>query len=369
MLARACSAFMGALSIVLFFLVTRKLFPSRLIAWVSVVLIATRGDVLVNFRRAMQEGPKFLFIMLTLFIASYILLDLLNNKPRRLLYAGLGISSGLTLAAKQDTAPMLVAIYFTLGLIPLLKKVNMQAFLINILYLGASTCLAYASFLAFMPAFWGWWESVFAITGIAILLYQIPVWGKSWSAKALAIVGFVLMIGMTMIWPSQWKRVFMPIFSLIEVREYTTAGQVEYLAGNDLFYLDTIGNKVGFLVKNILISQVMYMEISTFDIPPMREQIIAYEHSIFRGRVNSPILDGVVAVLFVMGIWELSKNFNPNSLFLFFLLGITAAIICIAVQLPWQRYYLILQIPYVIIAGVGAGQIWKWGTKFIHGGA
>src|SRR3990172_2834311 len=69
-LARICSALMGALGMVLFFWTARQLFSSRLVAWSATLILATHGDVLVNIRRAMQEGPKFLFLILTLYIAS-----------------------------------------------------------------------------------------------------------------------------------------------------------------------------------------------------------------------------------------------------------------------------------------------------------
>ena len=74
-LARTCSALMGALSIVLLFMTVRKLLPYRLAAWTPVVVLATQGGVLVNFCRAMQEGSKFLFLILTLYIASRMLKD------------------------------------------------------------------------------------------------------------------------------------------------------------------------------------------------------------------------------------------------------------------------------------------------------
>jgi hypothetical protein len=97
-LARTCSALMGALGIALFFLAARRLLPSRLAAWSATLALATQGDVLVNIRRAMQEGPKFLFLILTIYAASHVLKDFQNINTRRYLYVLMGAASGLALA-------------------------------------------------------------------------------------------------------------------------------------------------------------------------------------------------------------------------------------------------------------------------------
>jgi len=223
-LARTCSALMGALSIVLFFITAHQLFPSRLSAWLATLVLATHGDILVNFRRAMQEGPKFFFLILTLYIASHVLKDFQGMKTRRYLYVLLGVASGLTLAAKQDTAPMLIAVYLALALIPIWKKETVRIILINVLYLGAATSLAFACFLTFMPVFWGWWESVFVLIGFVTILFQLPVWTIDRAAKPLAVVGCMLIVGMAITSPTLWRKFPTPIISMIETRKVIIGG-------------------------------------------------------------------------------------------------------------------------------------------------
>ena len=365
-LARTCSALMGALSLVLFFFTARQLFSSRLVAWPATLAFTTHGDILVNVRRAIQEGPKFLFLILTLYIASHILKDFQSIKTRRYLYVLLGMASGLTLAAKQDTVPMLVAIYLALALIPLWKKGTVRTILINHLFLGAATGLAYAFFLAFMPVFWGWWESVFVLTGFVAILFQLPVWKINRTAKPLALAGCVLIIGMTIVSPAQWSRFLTPVASMIETRESILGDQLEFYVGKSFLDLNTAKNRMTFLLETTLTSRVMYTEAPIFDIPPFHEQITAYEDSLISGRTGSLLADGFVAVLVVFGAWSLLRQFNAESLLIFSLLITSGILLFAMVPLPWQRYFLIMQIPYSLIAGAGTNQIWIWGKKFIE---
>jgi hypothetical protein len=121
-----------------------------------------------------------------------------------------------------------------------------------------------------------------------------------------------------------------------------------------------------FLFGTILTSKVMYMEVPSFDIPPVHEQIAYYENLPVSGRTGSLVADGFVAVLVVVGGWSLLKQFNAESLLIYSLLITTGVLLFAMVPLPWQRYYLIMQIPLSLIAGAGANQIWGW-TKFFNG--
>jgi 4-amino-4-deoxy-L-arabinose transferase-like glycosyltransferase len=365
-LARTCSALMGALSIVLFFITARQLLSSRLAAWTATLVLATHGDILVNFRRAMQEGPKFFFLILTLYIASLVLKDFQSMNTRRYLYVLLGIASGLILATKQDTAPMLIAVYLALALIPIWKKETVRTILINFLYLGAATILAFACFLAFMPVFWAWWKSVVVLTGFATILFQLPVWKTDRAAKPLALAGCVFIIWMTISSPMLWRRFPAPVIIMIETRESIIGGQVKNYKDNNPFYFNTAKDRMKFLLETTLTSKAMYMEAPSFDIPPVHEQITAYEDSFLSGRTGSLLADGFIAVLVVIGGWALLRQFNAESLFVYSLLITTGILLFAMVPLPWQRYFLIMQIPYALIAGAGVNQLWNWGKFNEH---
>jgi 4-amino-4-deoxy-L-arabinose transferase-like glycosyltransferase len=361
-LARICSALMGALGILLFFITTRKLFSSRLAAWAATLVLATNGYILVNFRRAMQEGPKFLSLILTLYIATCILKSSHTMKIHKHFYMLLGIASGLTLATKQDTAPMLVGIYIALILIPIWEKRAVQAILTNTHYLGIATILAYSCFLAFMPVFWSWWETVLVLIGIAAILFQLPAWKTNRSAKPLVLAGCLLIIGMTFLSPILWSKFQIPVTSMVETRQKFLKEQVGAFGNNNF---NTAKDKIIFLGETVLSSKVMYMESSSFDVPPIHDQINAYEASPLSGRTGSILTDCFILVLVIIGAWSQLRQFGPESILICSLLIVSGALLYITVPLPWQRYFLIMQIPYALIAGAGAKPIWLWGKETV----
>ncbi len=363
-LARFCSAIMGSLGVVLFFFLVRNISGFRLAAWIATIALATQGGFLVNIRRAMQEGPKFLFLIMTTYVASVLFKRLMQKDIHWPLYFLLGATSGLTLAAKQDTSPMLVAIYLAIFLTPFWIKETSDAILVNSLYLGASVFLAYAFFLVFMPVFWGWWESALVFIGIALILFQIPLLKNDWKAKAIALAGTGLIISMMFVSPSLWMKLHTPLVSMLRLREELVRVQLAYSADQNLFDADSLNNRFPFLLKNTLSSQVMYMESPSFDVPPFYELINAYEASILSGRTGSFLWDGIVFFMVLVGGWALLKTLSAEGLFSFSLLLVTGTMLFFIIPLSWQRYFLILQMPYLLLAGIGAAQIGHWGMRF-----
>jgi hypothetical protein len=128
--------------------------------------------------------------------------------------------------------------------------------------------------------------------------------------------------------------------------------------------LVTPGDKLAFLLGTTFTSRVMYMEAISFDVPPFHEQIASYENSFTSGRIGSPWMDGFIIFLAILGGWALQRQFNAESLLIYSLLIITGILLFVTVPLPWQRYFLIMQIPYSLIAGVGAGRVLEWGEHF-----
>jgi hypothetical protein len=182
-------------------------------------------------------------------------------------------------------------------------------------------------------------------------------------AKPLALAGCALIIGMTIIEPSQWSKLPAPVTSMIKAREAIIGGQLQDDAGKSIFDLNTAKNRMKFLLGNTLTSKVMYMEVSSFDVPPVREQIMTYENSFVSGRIGSPVADGFVAILAILGGWALLRRFNAESLFVYSLLITSGIFLLIMIPLAWQRYFLIMQIPYALLAGAGVNQIWIWSRK------
>ncbi|MBI5952062.1 MAG: glycosyltransferase family 39 protein [Chloroflexi bacterium] len=365
-LARFCSALMGALGVVLLFLTAWRLFSSRLAAWLAALVFATNGPILMNIRRAMQEGPKFLFLILTIYFATYVIKSFQDGKMRRYPYALLGAASGLTLAAKQDTVPALVAVYLAIGLIPLWKRDTLRNILTNFFYLGVAGILSYVFFLVFMPVFWGWWETAFMLTGVAVILFQLPVLNIDRMTKPLAFAGLALVIGMTIMEPSLYSEILTPVNSMVETREAMLRGQIQDYVGQGLLDPNVAKGRITFLLNNTIKTDVMYREVKSFDVLPFHEQVAAYEDSLIDGRVGLPLLDGLVVILVVIGGWYLLHHFNAENLLVCSLFLVTGFLLFAMIPTQWQRYFLLMQIPYALIAGAGILQVWIWGRKLIR---
>lgn len=357
-MGRAVSALMGAGSVILLFFAALQLSSSRIAAWGAALAFATQGAVLVNIRRAMQEGPKFFFLTLTILVAAFVLRNLQAMKMRWYEYAALGIASGLTLSAKQDAAPTLVAIYLALGVVPLWHRSGIHLFLLNTLYLFAATCIAYAFFLLFMPVFWDWWETAFLLIGFTLVLFQMPLVKVDRLAIPLAVAGLFLMAGMSVRSPALWGDIQTPVLAMLKTREGVVAGQSAVVGEANQFEAGSMKNRMGFLIENTISSDVMYMEMANFDVPPYHELIDAYEASGLGGRTGSLLLDGIILIFALIGGLTLMKDFTGEGFFIYSLFFVTAILLYLLIPLSWQRYFLIMQIPYSLLAGAGVG--WAW---------
>jgi len=135
----------------------------------------------------------------------------------------------------------------------------------------------------------------------------------------------------------------------------------EHRTRNGKFYLNTWGNKTTYLLSNTFRSKVMYMELAHFNKPPIPEQIAAYQKSMLQGRTGGLLLDTLIFIFFAAGLYALVKNFDEKSILALCLLFIPAFLLSALNTLPWQRYFLGMQIPYSLIAGVGVAQLVGWG--------
>jgi hypothetical protein len=365
-LGRIGPALMGSMSIILLFFIARLLFSSRVIAWSTVLIFASQGPVLVSIRRAMQEGPKFLFLALIIICAISILKDLQNIKFRRWLYALLGILSGISLAAKQDIVPMLAAIYISLSFLPVWNRQGLRTVLLNLYYLGVSIIFIYPLFLAFMPVFWAWWPSIIALIGVAITFFQIPLYRSSAPARWYMVIGLVLVIGITMFSPDLWADMKIPADAMIDMRAEMSGGPIGNYTISYFSDPAALSAKVKFFWNNIYSSDVMYFEHNNFDVPPFHKIIDIYENSLLSGRVGSVWADGLVAALVLTGLYAMFRRLNTEDLFTCLLFFVSGILLFILIPVQWQRYTLIMQIPYSLIAGVGVWQVWLWSRNAVN---
>jgi hypothetical protein len=359
-LARMGVALTGSIAVLFLFLIALLLFSSRIIAWSTILIFVSQGPVLVSIRRAMQEGPKFLFLTLIIICAIFIFKDLKNVNFRRWPYAFLGILCGISLAAKQDIVPMLAAVYISLAFLPVWNKQGSRTILLNLYYLGVSTIFVYPLFLTFMPVFWAWWPNIIALIGIAIIFFQIPLYKSNVQARWLAVIGFMLVIGITMFSPNLWANMNVPANAMVEMRAEMSGGPIKNYTISYFSDPAILSAKAKFFWNNIYSSDVMYFEHTNFDVPPFHKIIDIYENSLLSGRVGSIWADSLIAALFFIGLYAISRRLNTENLFTGLLFFVSGILLFILIPVEWQRYTLIMQIPYSMIAGVGVWQVWLW---------
>jgi hypothetical protein len=220
--------------------------------------------------------------------------------------------------------------------------------------------MAYAIFLLFMPVFWGWWETALMLAGAAFLLFQLPRLKEARPAQRLALAGCALIAGTTLLSPSLWTRIHVPIASMVSLREGLMQAQLAHTAGQNSLDPEGFRNRLAFLLESVVSSRVMYMESASFDVPPYHELIDAYEASPLSGRTGSFLWDGLILGLALAGGWRAFRIRSAGGLLVLSMLFVTGILIVFMTSLAWQRYYLILQIPYALLAGLGLNQLSAW---------
>lgn len=347
--SRIPSTVLGAATLFLFFLSARLLTQSRLAAWIGTVALGTSPLFLIHVRRAMQEGSKLFFLCLCLAIAARI-----TRAPNKIGYLLLGIAGGITLACKQDVAMALAGIYTGLTLLPFPDKRNLIK---NLLLVTASTCVALACFLALMPVWWGWWPTMILLAGLALLLFQASP-GEPGTRRTVALlIPLGVIAGSTLLSPGVWMRSAEPIQLMIKARGNVMAAQIDYRVRNHLPYLDTPGRRLTYLARTMFSSGSMDRDSPRFNVPT-REQRRVYEASWLSGRHGWMIIDVLVAALFAFGLWKTIRHPDHGGLLLLPMLVISAVILLLTTPLAFDRYFLVLQIPYTLLAGIGAQ--WGW---------
>lgn len=355
--ARIPSTLLGAAAIFLFFPAALRLTESRIAAWVGSIVLATNPLYLIHVRRAMQEGSKMFFLCLALYFAVRVLKTLESGRIDKLGTLLLGIASGVTLACKQDVAMLLAGIYVGLSLIPILLSGKRSILFPNLVLLTASACVAYALFLLLAPVWWGWWPAALLLASLALLLYQSTPLEWAGRSKRFLLVPIGLLAGVTIASPNVWIRVTEPIQLMADARKEVMTAQLDYRVRNGLFNLDTPGKKAAHLAKTVFDSNSMGTDSPRFDIARTREQKRAYLESFLSGRHGLRLIDVLIGALFAAGIWKTVRHFGADSILVLSMLLLSALILFLSTPLPFDRYFLVLQIPYALLAGIGAQQL------------
>jgi len=360
-ISRIPSTLFSAISIAVVFVIALGLSRSRPAAWIAAFLYATTPSILVNGRRAMQEGGLLLFTSLVVLGALYILRLIREEKLRwrRIIlgYGLLGLSSGLALAGKHTSALVIAPAFFVIFILlwfagRKLEPREKTAVHFRLLFgLLGSGLLGLSVFYILMPVWWLYrlhWLILLCLSAVCFTIgLPKPGW-RIWIARTISIAGVLLI---TVFAARAWNGIYQPIGIMLQIRADSMFAQ-QALGRN----LSTAESRIGEMADQLLFAKTQYYESHSWDgLEEERTQIRVYEDARLDGRGGGTVWGIVVLVLVLGGLWvALFRRRGWETLFLMLWLAVPAAILLIANSLPWQRYYIILIAPWSVLAGFAA---------------
>jgi 4-amino-4-deoxy-L-arabinose transferase-like glycosyltransferase len=358
--ARFPSTLFCAASIIVIFVIALVVSRSRPAAWVAAFLYATTPSVLVNGRRAMQEGAMLFFSSLVILLGLFMARELRATIPRwRRLMGGfvlLGFTCGFALASKHTSALIIVPVFLMLFLFcwvsrgRWLTEENGNVFLRLLAFWLGAGFLGLAVFYVLMPAWWSFGLHWLLLFSFSLLCFLLGLAGTGWKRQALRIVPILTVILITALAPRSWSGVYCPIQISLEAREVLTR---ELLSNGKV--LPTTSARIHEMARQLLVADAQYYESYQWDNQPgEQDQIRIYENAWLDGRGGGKvwgtamfllIVGGVLVVLTIRRGWE--------AWFLLLWAAVPTGIILITNLLAWQRYYLVLIAPWSVLAGFG----------------
>jgi 4-amino-4-deoxy-L-arabinose transferase-like glycosyltransferase len=274
-------------------------------AMLACALYALNPPLLLNGRRAMFEGAFLLFTLLTVLAGVALAAHLQRpqtNMARHMgarrwvivsLFVALGISGGMALASKHTAV---VAVGAVFG--------------------GVAWALVRAD--------WRRWPflALSAMLCLAVFFLLNPAWWNDPLGRAAEV---------------------------LTMRNQMLSGQAATFGG----YADWGERMAGLLRQTLL--QPMYYEVDAWGTyPAIAEQIRAYEASAWGGLALSPWIAAAGGVLALWGVWRLARD-GAAGLVVLLWAGATIAFVVLATPLEWQRYYLPMYPPLIVLIARAVG--------------
>jgi hypothetical protein len=164
----------------------------------------------------------------------------------------------------------------------------------------------------------------------------------------LAVAGLVAILTFLTLTPAWWSDPLGMPARVLDQRDGLLEGQVAKYGG-----YDGAGERIGGLIDNAFFARPQYYEDPAWkDYIPA--EIAAYDGQWFAGRGGGPIWGALLIVAVAVGLVALRRRWRDGPVWVLLIwAGVTALGLLIATPLDWQRYYLPLQPPLAIIAGIG----------------
>ncbi len=346
-----------AASIVLIFLITREISASRPAAWAASLIYTLNPAVLVNGRRAMQEGAMLFSTLLVIWIALRIIKNLrkedFTNEKKIAWMAGLGVASGFAAACKHNSAVIIAAAFLAIFIAAILRRRDTgkigtpEAIAENWLLAGAGL-ISIAVFFILMPIWWSW-ARVAIIGGAGVLLasFSLPNRWSTWVIRGAAALAMVLT---PIIRPGAMASLTEPAFIIVDER-----GKLMDIQMGKEGSMQTTGERVGKLLAESFFGRTEYYEAinwPTFE--EIQAEIEAYERAGLNGSAGS-IAWGIllIGLLAAGGIAFAQGDYRGSRLLVALWYVVPAAILLLTNPLPWQRYYIALIAPLAVVEGLG----------------
>ncbi len=288
--ARLASAAQLAAAAALFYVFARMTI-NRPTALLASLLFASHPSLLLNGRRAMQEGSLMLGIMLALVMAAWLI-----RHRRWWQYALLGACAGLAIAAKHSSAFTVAIVFLALSGLDVYERLGTgdRRNRLNIRGLAGIMTAGILALLIFYLLNPGWWDAPFASAG-----------------------------------------------DVLSERSELLQRQAGVYGG-----YQSLGQQVKGFFRFVLLAEPQYFEDQQWaGYPEISEQIHIYENSGWAGALigGNAIAGIAMSLLVVAGIFLLLRDgdscFQNRALLLIWGGGGAAAVFALT-PLPWARYYL-----------------------------
>jgi hypothetical protein len=316
----------------------------RPVAWGAALLFALHPVLLLNSRRAMMEGALIFFSLLTVYASLRFV-----RTPSLWAAVLLGVASGLTIASKHTGAAIVAAVFAAVGLWMAIRWIGslnrkaprerrgMEAG--KAIADGAGADEARADEACLVPT------DTLGNVGTRHASSALPNFIMLLLTAALVVVVFFALN------PAWWGGDSVGIArTILEWRRELIAGQSADHQG----YRDAATQLLGFAQLSFG-AQPQYFEVTGWsEIAQIREQIAAYEASPWLGWSLGTTQVGsfVFLILSIVGLFALLRD--PQLAHGERLVLLLWTLACIGISyispLAWQRYYLVVYPPLLLLA-------------------
>jgi len=287
---------------------------ARAAAYSASLIYATHPNVLLNGRRAMMEGSMMGFTALTVLAGGMLVIAQRRPDARQRTLWGWTISFGLlagtALASKHTALLGVVPVY---GVLLIGPPGAHWATPVNLRRMAVGGLLIALTFLAWNPA---WWT----------LNPDLPLLVVEWRSDLL--------------------------------NDQTAAATVYDLAHTGL------GDRVETLVNGLFETGPQYAEMSEW-YDWLAHDIDEYEDSGLAGRLGGPVWAGLGLTLLVAGLICAARSWQAGAVFMVIAWGALVLFGLFGSTVAWERYYLLLQAPADVLAGLGAAWLLNGAARVV----